>query len=116
MQKKKINFRNKSSNLFQDKIIKKLQAILMIVNSKIFNVNDKSIKYCEILLRLLKSRNDETFNDINEMIKLHSWKQKILRNLRFLDCNKFYDVSAVIKNVHIMLDERNDYYVNNYIN
>jgi hypothetical protein len=86
------------------------------VNSKKIDVNDKSIKYYDVLLNLLKSRNDEMFNEINEMIELRAWKQKNSSNFRFLNCHKFYDISVVIKNVHVMLNERNDYYVNNYSN
>jgi hypothetical protein len=83
--------------------------ILTIVNSKKIDVNDKLIKYYNVLLSLLKSRNDEMFNEINEMIKLRAWKQKSSSNFKFFDCHKFYDVSVVIKNVHVMLNEKNDY-------
>jgi hypothetical protein len=56
------------------------------------------------------------FNEINEMIELRAWKQKSLSNLKSLDCHRFYDVSVVIRSVHVMSNERNDYYVNNYSN
>ncbi len=86
------------------------------MNSKKVDVNDKSIKYCDVLLSLFKSKNDELFNEINEMIKLRAWQQKSSSNLRFFDCHKFYDVFVVIKNVYMMLNKWNDYYVNNYSN
>ncbi len=116
IQEKENRIQNNTSNHFQDKIINQLQTILTIVNSKRVDVNDKSIKYCDVLLSLLKSRNDEVFNEINEMIELRAWKQKSSNNLRFFDCHRFFDVSVVIKSVHVMSNEKNDYYVNNYSN
>ncbi len=72
IQEEKNRIQSNTLNHFQNKIINQLQTILTIVKSKKIDVNDKSIKYCDVLLILLKSRNDEVFNEINEMIELRA--------------------------------------------
>ncbi len=46
--------------------------ILTMMNFENFDVNNKLIKYCDVLLNLLKLKNDEMFNEINKMIELYS--------------------------------------------
>jgi hypothetical protein len=55
---------------FRKKIIKQLQLIMTIINSQRVDEHHKSIKYCEIFVNVMKSRNNERFNDIIEMISL----------------------------------------------
>jgi hypothetical protein len=55
---------------FRKRIIKQLQLIMMIINSRKIDEHHKSIRYCETFVTVMKSRNNERFNDIIEMINL----------------------------------------------
>jgi hypothetical protein len=43
---------------------------MTIINSRKVDKHHKLIKYCEIFVNVMKSRNNEIFNDIIEMINL----------------------------------------------
>jgi hypothetical protein len=101
---------------FRERIIKQLQLIMTIINFQKVDEHHKSIKYCETFVNVMKSRNNEKFNDITEIISLKAWSRSHAANLRFLKLNRIYDVSSIIKNVHMMSNDKRRLYVNNYAN
>jgi hypothetical protein len=103
-------------NAFREKIIKQLQLIMTIINSQRVDEHHKSIRYCETFVNVMKSRNNEKFNDITEMISLKAWSRNHAANLRFLKFNRVNDVSSIIKSVHVMSNDKRELYVNNYAN
>jgi hypothetical protein len=105
-----------SFDALNDKLIKQIQVILTIENSRKIINQTKSNIYIEILLNLMQSRNKDISNEIFDMIELQSWFKKTFKNLRKLDVKRFYDMSSILRNVHVISNERNKYYVNNYIN
>jgi hypothetical protein len=105
-----------SSNFFQSKFIEQLQIIMIIIDLEQLDSNHRSMRYYEVFLNIWKSRNKEKSNEISEMIDIKSWSQSVFRNFRFLRFKRIYDVSAMIKSVHVMSNDKNDYYVNNYAN
>ena len=75
---------------------------------------NKSVRYCEALFKLLRSRNKDILNKISEIIKLQSWTEERNKNSRMLKFMKFYDVFLILRSVHVMLNDKDDYYINNY--
>ena len=88
---------------------------MIVLNSKRRDSQSKSIQYCEILLRMMRSQNSRS-NDIFEMMKIQLWINKEIENQRTLENNQMYDMTAIQRSVHVIFNEKKDYYVNNYVN
>ena len=50
------------------------------------------------------------------MLELEPWKNAPTTYPRMLGVIQFYGMSAILQNVHLVLDDREKYYVNNYFN
>jgi hypothetical protein len=101
---------------FRGRIIGQLQLIVTIIDSQRVDEHHKSIRYCEAFVNVMKSRNNERFNDIIRMISLEAWSRSHAANLRFLELNRIYDVSSIIRSVHVVPNDKRGLYVNNYAN
>ncbi len=104
-----------SFDALNDKLIKQIQIILTIVDSRRVTNQTKSNIYFEVLLNLMWSRNKNILNEIFDMIELQSWSKKIFKNSKKLDVKKFFDMSSILRSAYVISNERNEYYVNNYI-
>jgi hypothetical protein len=49
------------------------------------------------------------------MIELKIWKNEIAKNFKNLRANKMYNIFNVIRSVHVIFNETEHYYVNNYV-
>ncbi len=104
-----------SFDALNDKLIKQIQVIMTIENSKKVINQTKSNIYFEVLLNLMRSRNKDISNEIFDMIELQSWSKKIFKNSKRLDVKRFFDMSSILRSAHMISNKRNEYYVNNYI-
>jgi hypothetical protein len=104
-----------SFDALNDKLIKQIQVILIIEDSRRITNQTKSNIYFEILFNLMRSRNKNISNEIFDMIELQSWSKKIFKNSKRLNVKKFFDMSSMLRSAYVILNERNEYYVNNYI-
>jgi hypothetical protein len=98
-----------------DKLIEQIQVILTIEDSKRVTNQTKSNIYFKVLLNLMRSRNKDISNEIFDMIELQSWSKKVFKNSKKLDVKRFFDMSSILQNAHVISNKRNEYYVNNYI-
>ena len=69
--------------------------------------------YCRALLELLRLQS-KNIDKITDIFELQSWQNPTTTNLRMLGAIKFYDMSAILQSVHIVLDDGTRYYMNNY--
>ncbi|MCJ1466077.1 hypothetical protein MMC07_004696 [Pseudocyphellaria aurata] len=53
-------------------------------------------------------------NKTTGMLELQSWHKSTTTNPRTLGAIKFYDMTAILRSVHVVPDDKNGYYVNNY--
>jgi hypothetical protein len=104
-----------SLNALNDKLIKQIQIIMTIEDLRKIINQIKSNIYFEILLNLMRSRNKDISNEIFDMIELQFWSKKIFKNSRKFDVKRFFDMSSILRSAHVISNERNEYYVNNYI-
>jgi hypothetical protein len=104
-----------SFDALHDKLIEQIQVILTIENSRRVINQTKLNIYFEVLLNLMRSRNKNISNEIFDMIELQSSSKKIFKNSRRFETKRFYDMSSILRNAHVISNERNKYYVNNYI-
>ncbi len=102
--------------MIRNRTIDQILCILTIRNSERRDNKNKSQNYNDVLLNIKNSRNKDMSNEISEMIELNDWKKKMFRNFRNLEINRFYIVTNVIRSVHVVFNDRDFYYVNNYIN
>ena len=94
--------------------IEQLQVIVIIQNSnRRKNWNQTSMTYCEILIKLLRSKN-QNIDKIIDMFDLLSWINTTIKKFKILKMMKFYNMFSILQNVHVIFDDRDDYYVNNY--
>ncbi len=98
------------------KMINQIFCILFIHDLKFRDEKNKSLIYYNVLLNLKRSRFKRISNIINDMIELKNWRNEIARNSRNLKANKMYDISNVIRSIHVIFSEFEHYYVNNYVN
>ena len=109
-----LNFRFNKHLSMNKKFIDQIQIILIVQNSKKMKNRKNTMTYCEILIKLLRFQNhniDKTMNIFN----LQFWINTIVKNSKLLNAIKFYVMSFVLRNVHVMFNDRDEYYVNNYI-
>ncbi len=104
-----------SLDALHDKLIEQIQVLLTIENSRRVINQTRSNIYFEVLLNLMRSRNKDISNEIFDMIELQSWSKKVSRNSRRFETKRFYDMSSILRSAHVISNERNEYYVNNYI-
>lgn len=107
------DFSNNSLNKSDNKVIDQIQIILIVKNSKT-NFN-QTLNYCEVLMNLLKIRNKKISNEISDMIELQFWFKQTAFCVRTFDFKKFYSINAILRNAHIILNDKNNYYVNNFV-
>jgi hypothetical protein len=100
----------------EKKLIEQIFCILSIRDSECRNEKNKSYVYSDVLLNIKRSRRQKKLNKIIEMIELKNWRGEIARHSRNLRANRIYDISNVIRSVHVISDESGHYYVNNYVN
>lgn len=50
------------------------------------------------------------------MLELQLWQNATTTHLKMLGAIRFYDMSIILQSVHVVLDNRTRYYVNNYAN
>jgi hypothetical protein len=103
------------SRTIRSQTIDQILCILTIRNSERRDNKNKSQIYSDVLLNIKNSRNKNVSNEINEMIELNDWKKKMFKNLKNLEVNRFYTVTNVIENAHVLFNDWDFYYVNNYI-
>ena len=110
--------RNNEFYSLNEKMINRLNLILIIKNSRNFRNNFDSTKYITTLILLLRMRNKIQINSIHDMMKIKKWHQTIEINRRFLKNRRFYVLSSLIRNVHVISKTKNiddiDY-INNII-
>jgi hypothetical protein len=104
-----------SFDALNDKLIEQIQVIMTIEDSRRIINQTKSNIYFKVLLNLMRSRNKNISNEIFNMIELQSWSKKISKNSRRLDVKRFFDMSSILRSAHVISNEWNEYYVNNYI-
>ena len=66
-------------------------------------------------MKLLRLQSRDIEKIIN-ILELQPWSISTAINPRMLEAIKFYDKLPILQNVHVVLDNGNGYYVNNYVN
>lgn len=111
-----VDIRRFSSDTLNEKLIKQLQIILFVEDSRrVFN-QIKSTIYFDVLLNVMRIWNKSISNEIIDMIELQTWFKKINENSKTLEVKKFYSMFAIIRSAHVMSSDEDRYYVNNYVN
>jgi hypothetical protein len=105
-----------SSISFENRSIEQILCIIIIKNTKFRDEKNRSLTYCDVLLNVKRSRHKRVSNEISEMIELKNWRDEIARNSKNLRANRMYNISSVIRSVHVVFSETEHYYVNNYVN
>ncbi len=100
----------------QNRTIDQNLCILTIRNSERRNNKNKSQIYSDLLLNIKSSRYKDVSNEINKMIELNDWKKEMFKKFKNFEINRFYTVTNVIRSAHVVFNDRDFYYVNNYIN
>ena len=110
--------RSDESYSWNERMMSRLNLILTIKDSRNFRDNFDSTKYIETLISLLRMRNKAQINSIHDMMKVKKWHQTIEINRRFLKNRRFYVLSSLIRNAHVISRTKNiddiDY-INNMI-
>ena len=115
MREKKNIRKNFDNNAFHDKLIEQFQIIVIVVDFEKKNNDSISIRYSNVLLKMMWFYNN-VFNEIFEMIEIQSWFDKNVENQRIFEITRMYNMFAIMRSVHVIFNEKNDYYVNNYVN
>ena len=110
--------RNDEFYSWNEKMMNRLNLILTIKDLRNFRNNFDSTKYIETLISLLRMRNKIQINSIHDMMKVEKWHQTIEINRRFLENRRFYVLSSLVRNAHVISRTKNiddiDY-INNMI-
>ena len=75
---------------------------------------NKLIRYCRALLELLRPRS-KGIDQTTGMLELEPWKNAPTAHPRMLGAIRFYGMSAILQSVHLVPDNGEGYYVNNYV-
>ncbi|MCJ1470749.1 hypothetical protein MMC07_009396 [Pseudocyphellaria aurata] len=102
-----------SASSIKGKRIGQLQVIVTVQDPYETAKQHRQVTYCGALLKLLRPRG-KGINKTTGMLELQSWHKSTTTNPRTLGTIRFYDMTAILRSVHVVLDNGNGYYVNNY--
>ena len=102
-----------SCSSIQGKLIGQVQVIVTVQDPHKLNKKYKPVTYCGALLELLRPRS-KGIDKTTGMLELQPWRNPTTTNLRMRGAIRFYDMSAILRSVHVVPDDGTRYYVNNY--
>ena len=76
----------------------------------------KSRQYSGALVEMLKSHNKKIFNVVTGLVELRPWPKTAAQHPRVIGSVRIYNMSSVLRNIYIMPNKNEDYYLNNYNN
>ena len=117
-QKSNKNYQFNESATNNDRCVKKMQLIISVLDYLWFNRHKRLRKYIDALIELKRWINKKVINEIHEMYEIENFSKNTSRNSRRLHFRRFYDLSHIIRNVHLVSTNQKftKYYVNNFIN
>ena len=97
--------------------MRQLQIIITVCDLLRQDDNEKSVQYSRALIKLLKLKNNEVFNALHDMIEVEQWLKNTVKKSWYLECQRFYNMSTILRSAHLISTEsKKFFYMNNYIN
>lgn len=99
------------------KLSSRLLLIISVIDEMKFIVSSSRKRYIDALVDVYRSLNDDRPHDIHEMVEIeqrdstHAFTRRNARRAR-----RFYELSIVLRNAHLISIDSNTFYVNNYVN
>lgn len=91
-----------------------MQLILNIIDLNALDSKGKPVKYNSALLKLLWTQNKEIPSKITDMVELQLWPMRMVQNPWTLRALKMFDMSSIVRSVHMVPNRKSRFYVNNY--
>lgn len=101
-------------NACNNKLVGQMQLILNIIDLNALDSKGKPVKYNSALLKLLWTQNKEIPSKITDMVELQLWPMRMVQNPWTLRALKMFDMSSIVRSVHMMPNRKSRFYVNNY--
>ncbi len=99
-----------------DRLIRQLQIIITVHDSLRQDDNEKSVQYSRALIKLLKFKNNKVLDVLHDMIEVEQWLKNTIKKSQYLECQRFYNMSTILRSAHLISTEsKKFFYVNNYI-
>ena len=113
----KNNYHNNDFVIDSDKCVEQLLLIIFVLDHERLNYKERSRKYIEALIDVKRWLNNEAVNKVHEMFEVKTFSINKTKNFKLLHSRRFYDMSHVIRNVHLMStnEQCTRFYVNNFI-
>ena len=101
-------------NAIDGKLLGQLHVIATVQDPERTDDKNKPVRYCGALLKLPRPRNKGIPNEILGMMELQPWTEGRAKTPRMLGSMRFYDVSLILRSVHVVPDGKDGCYINNY--
>ena len=105
---------NYSRSAIKRKLIGQVQVIMTVEDPERWIEKGKPATYAGALLELLWPQS-RGIDKTTGMLELQPWPISMAMNPRMLRAIRFYAMPAILRSVHVVPDDGNGYYVNNYV-
>ncbi len=110
------------STLLNDRLSNQLRLILFIIDSLRQDNKNNELRHNDVLIELLKSRNEKTQHAVHEMIEIKHWSKDNVKNLCLLEVNWFFHLHTILRSVYVVSandissesNKNKFFYINNF--
>jgi hypothetical protein len=103
--------------------VAQVHLILTIIDHQFWDKEGKPLEYTGVFSEVFMFNNNGQIDDTTGMLSVRRWIHKLNLRQRTLQAFRFYDLTSIIRLVHLVLKDLPDltastprsYYVNNYI-
>jgi hypothetical protein len=94
--------RIEASTLLNDRLSDQLPLILFIIDSLRRDNKNNELRHNNVLIKLLKFRNEKTQHAVHEMIEIKHWFKDNVKNSRLLKASRFFHLHTILRSVHVV--------------
>ena len=103
-----------SRSSINGKLVSQVQVVITIQDLDRRTMQNGPVTYCGALIKLLRPWS-KGIDKTTGMLELQPWRSSTANHPRVLGAIRFYEMSAILRSVHVVPDDGTGYYVNNYV-